>query len=76
MSFLGVGVWPIPVRRAQPAASVHHGRRQEFEVTDFQLPVFFDQNDFDIEVGIKVPVFLQLLRADALLARNLLKFLR
>jgi hypothetical protein len=38
-------------------ASVHHGRRQEFKVADLELAVFFDENDFEIEVGSKSSLF-------------------
>ena len=57
-------------------ASVHHGGRQEFKVANLQLAVFFDENDFEIEVGIKILVLLQLLRADALSLGHSFKFLR
>ena len=57
-------------------ASVHHGRRQELEVANPELAIFFDENDLEIEVGIKILVLLQLLHANALLLRHLLKFLR
>jgi len=57
-------------------ASVHHGGRQEFKVADPELAVFFDENELEIEVGIKILLLLQLLHANALLLRHLLKFLR
>jgi hypothetical protein len=56
-------------------ASVHDGRRQEFEVTDRELAAFFDENDLEIEIGIKIFLLLQLFHANALLLRSLFKFL-
>ena len=57
-------------------ALVHHGRRQEFKVADLELAVFFDENDFEIEVGIKILALLHLLHADALSLGHPFKFLR
>src|SRR5215471_11113339 len=57
-------------------ASVPYGRRQEFEVTDAKLAAFFDENQFDIEIRIKVLALLQLFYADPLSLRYILKFLR
>ena len=42
------------VRRRQRTVSVHHRRRQEFEVADLQLAAFFDENDLEIEIRIKI----------------------
>jgi hypothetical protein len=38
--------------------SVHHGRRQKLEIADLKLAGFFDENDLQIEVRIKILVLL------------------
>ena len=38
-------------------ASVHHGRRQKLEIADLELAGFFDENDLQIEVRIKILAF-------------------
>src|SRR6516225_9202894 len=57
-------------------ASVPYGGRQEFEIPDLQLAAFFDENDFDIEIGIQATVLLQFFYTDPLSLRRILKFLR
>jgi len=35
-------------------ASIHHRRRQKFEVANLQSPAFIDENDLEIEIGIEI----------------------
>jgi hypothetical protein len=70
------GNWKRIFSLRATTASVHHGRRQELEVADLEFAVFFDKNDLEIEVEIKILVLLQLLHADALCLGHLFKFLR
>ena len=56
--------------------SIHHGRRQEFEVADLQLAGIIDENDLEIEIGIKILALLQLFYAESLCRCYLFKFLR
>ncbi len=57
-------------------ASVHHGRRQKLEIADLELAGFFDENDLQIEVRIKILVLLQFFHRDALPLGDICKFLR
>src|SRR5262249_36410213 len=57
-------------------ASVHHGGRQEFKVANPEVPVLFNENDLEIEVGIKILALFHLLHADALSLGHPFKFLR
>src|ERR1043166_3655885 len=56
-------------------ASVPYGRRQEFKVADLKLAGFIDENDLEIEIGIKVLTLLQVFHTDPLSLRHILKFL-
>ena len=56
--------------------SVPNRRRQEFEVSDLELAPFFNKNNLEIEIRIKIAALLQLVYTDALSLRNVLKFLR
>jgi hypothetical protein len=38
--------------------SVHHRRRQKLEIADLELPGFFDENDLQIELRIKILVLI------------------
>jgi hypothetical protein len=53
-------------------ALVHHGWRQEFEIAHLEFAAFFDQNDFEVEVWIKVRALFQFLYADPLVRVRLL----
>ncbi len=57
-------------------ASAHHGRQQKLEIADLELAGFFDENDLQIEVRIKILVLLQFFHRDALPLGDICKFLR
>src|SRR5262245_50882593 len=61
---------------AATTPSVHDRWRQEFEIADRKLAVFFDENDLEIEVWIKVLALFQFFYGDSLCRGHLLKFLR
>jgi hypothetical protein len=56
--------------------SVHYGRRQKLEIADLELAGFFDENDLQIELRIKILVLLRFFHRDAVLLSNICKFLR
>ena len=61
---------------ALTTASVPYRRWQEFEVANLKLAAFFDEDDLEIKIWIKVFVLLQFFDADPFSLRHILKFLR
>ena len=57
-------------------ASVPYRRWQEFEVADLKLAAFFDENDLEIKIWIKIFALLQFFDADPFSLRRIFKFLR